>query len=121
VLKFIKEKDIRLFIRMKIAGEIIEQLRNNKGTVSTELSKRIASEVLSGNAEILKEAIELTSYALSDKKEKNIRSGAAKIVEVVAMEKPELIAPYLERLLPALDANEPQTRWMIIRAITFHC
>ena len=99
--------------------EIIEQLRNNKGTISSELSKRMAAEVLSGNTEILKEAIELTSYALTNKKEKNIRSGAAKIVEVVAMEKPELIEPYLEKLLPALDVNEPQTRWMIIRTMGF--
>ena len=97
--------------------QIIEQLKNNKGTISSELSKRLALEVLSGNMDILSEAIELTSYELKNKKEKNIRSGAAKIVEVVAMEKPELVSPYLEELLPALEADEPQTRWMIIRTM----
>ncbi|MGE5627938.1 MAG: hypothetical protein ACM3X7_07445 [Solirubrobacterales bacterium] len=96
---------------------IIDQLRNNKGTLSSELSKSLALEVLTGNTEILKEAIELTSYALTNKKEKNIRAGAAKIVEIVAMETPELVAPYLAKLLPALDANEPQTRWMVIRTM----
>jgi hypothetical protein len=98
---------------------IIDQLRNNKGTVSGVLSKKMAAEVLAGNMEILHEAIELSSYALTDKKEKNIRSGATNIVETVAKERPEWVAPYLEKLLPALNANEPQTRWMIIRTMGF--
>jgi hypothetical protein len=31
------------------------------------------------------------------------------------MEKPKKVSSYLEKLLPALEAEEPQTRWMIIR------
>lgn len=97
--------------------QILEQLRNNKGTMSGELSKRLALEVLSGNMVILDEAIELASYSLVNKNEKNIRAGAAKIIEEVVMKKPELIAPNLEKLIPALEASEPQTRWMVIRTI----
>ncbi len=59
---------------------IIEQLRNNKGTVSGELSKKMAAAVLAGNMGILHEAIELASHALTGKKEKNIRSGALKLL-----------------------------------------
>jgi len=40
-------------------------------------------------------------YKAKDTKEKNIRSGAAKIVEIVAELKPELVASHLEKLLPA--------------------
>ena len=94
---------------------ILEKLKNNKGTVSSLLGKTLAHEALNGNLEILKEAVELSVYSIADKKEKIVRSGAAKIVECVAMEKPELVAPYLAVLFPALEAFEPQTRWMIIR------
>lgn len=44
---------------------------------------------------------------------------AAKVVEIVAEEKPELVAPRLEKLLPALSAPEPQTRWMVVRTMGF--
>ncbi len=94
---------------------ILEALKENKGTVSTALSKELADKVLAGDGAILEEAVDLTTYMLTNKKEKNVRCGAAKTVELVAFEKPELVAPYLEKLLPALDAHEPQTRWMAIR------
>ena len=48
--------------------QIIEQLKNNKGTISRELSKRLALEVHSGNMDILSEANELTSNQLKNKK-----------------------------------------------------
>jgi hypothetical protein len=98
---------------------ILDKLKANKGTVSSLLGKNLASEVLHGKKEILKEAVKLTTYCLNDKKEKNVRSGAAKIVECVAIEKPDLVVPFLEKLLPALGAKEPQTRWMIIRTFGF--
>jgi hypothetical protein len=94
---------------------ILERLKVNKGTVSSELGKMLALEVLNGNKAILEEAITLTCYSLRNKEEKNIRAGAAKIVECVAMKQPTLVSPFLEKLLPALEAAEPQTRWMIIR------
>jgi hypothetical protein len=96
---------------------IFEELRTNKGTVSSALGKQLALDVLNGNNEILKEAVELSCYQLKNKKEKSIRSGAAKIIECVAMKRPELVAPLLEKLLPALSVDEPQTRWMIIRTM----
>jgi hypothetical protein len=98
---------------------IIDQLRENKGTVSSQLGKDLAQMILSGKSDCLKEAIELSSYRLESKSDKNIRAGAAKIVECVAMEKPEMVTHYLEKLLPALDAPEPQTRWAIIRTFGF--
>jgi hypothetical protein len=98
---------------------IFEQLKMNKGTVSSSLGKKLAHEVLQGKTEILKEAIALAAYCLKNKKEKNIRSGAAKIIECVAQENPGLVAPHLENLLPCLEADEPQTRWAIIRTFGF--
>jgi len=98
---------------------ILSQLQNNKGTISSTLGKMLAIEVLSGDSAILNEAIDLTTFKAADKKEKNVRAGAAKIVQVVAENRPELVAPYLEKLLPALLVAEPQTRWMIIRTMGF--
>jgi hypothetical protein len=96
---------------------IFEDLKTNKGTVSSALGKKLAVDVLNGTPGILDEAVDLTCFQVKNRKEKNIRSGAAKIVECVAMEKPELVAPFMEKLLPALTVDEPQTRWMIIRTI----
>lgn len=98
---------------------IFNQLLNNKGTVSSALGKELAQKVLNGNIDILDEAINLSSYELSNGKAKNIRSGAAKIVELVAEKKPDLVAPHLEKLLDSLSVKEPQTRWMIIRTMGF--
>lgn len=99
--------------------ETLNRLKNNRGTVSSALGKEIAQEVLDGNLAILAEAIELCAYNLNEPSDKNIRAGAAKIVEIVAEKKPELVESNLERLLLALEAKEPQTRWMIIRTFGF--
>ena len=98
---------------------LFEQLEQNKGTISSALGKELAKKVLNGNTEILSEAINYTSFDPHNKKAKSIRAGAAKIIEKVAEKKPELVAPYLGRLLPALDMPEPQTRWMIILAFGY--
>lgn len=58
-------------------------------------------------------------FDLNDEKSKGIRAGAAKIIEVVAEKKPELIAKDLEKLKPALNAPEPQTRWMLMYVFGF--
>ncbi|RJQ31802.1 MAG: hypothetical protein C4562_05005 [Actinobacteria bacterium] len=99
--------------------KIISQLEANKGTVSSALGKALAKKVLEGDLDILNEAIELCTFDLINEKTKHIRAGAAKIVELVAEKKPELMAPFLEKLLPALTVKEPQTRWMIIRTMGF--
>ncbi|OGC22312.1 hypothetical protein A2291_04800 [candidate division WOR-1 bacterium RIFOXYB2_FULL_42_35] len=88
---------------------LLEQLKNNKGTVSSSLGKSLAEQVLKGDVNIIKEAIQLVLYD-----DKNVRAGAAKIVEQVAVKNPELVAPNLKELLPSLNSPEPQTRWMII-------
>lgn len=99
---------------------IFEQLANNKGTVSSALGKELAQKVLQEKRiDILMECIDLTSYQASLPAARNIRSGAAKVVEVVANKQPELVAPYLAKLFPALSVQEPQTRWMIIRVMGF--
>ncbi len=98
---------------------IFKQLKSNKGTVSSALGKELAARILAGEAEILDEVIELSVYELKNPAEKHIRAGAAKAVEIVAEERPELLAPRLESLLPALSAPEPQTRWMVLRTFGF--
>ena len=99
--------------------KLLELLKENKGTVSSALGKELALEVLNGNTVILSEAINYSSYEPDNLKAKSIRAGAAKIIEKVAEKKPKLIAPHLEKLLPALKMPEPQTRWMIIMAFGY--
>lgn len=99
---------------------VFEQLSSNKGTVSSALGKALAEKVLQENRlDILSECIELATYEAPEPKSKHIRAGAAKVVEIVAEEKPELVAPRLGELLPGLSVPEPQTRWMIIRTMGF--
>lgn len=81
----------------------------NKGTVSSALGKKLAKEVIEGNPGILTESAKLIHH-----NSKAVRSGAAKIIEKVAEEMPELVAPLLPDLISALDYDEPQTRWMMI-------
>jgi hypothetical protein len=98
---------------------IFEPLMENKGTVSTALGKKLAKEALGGEAGIIDEAVCLCVFELSDANMRHVRAGAAKIVEIVAEKRPELVAPRLKDLFPALRAAEPQTRWMIIRIFGF--
>jgi hypothetical protein len=97
-----------------------EQLSKNKGTVSSALGKTLAQKVLEeGQTDILFECIDLASYQATIPTSKQVRAGAAKVVEIVAEKHPELVAPHLQKLLPALSVPEPQTRWMIIRVMGF--
>ncbi|HBH05358.1 MAG TPA: hypothetical protein DDX92_01995 [Flavobacteriales bacterium] len=93
---------------------LFEKLRKNKGIVSSKLGKELAEEVLNGNEVILHEAIKLVTYDLQNEKEKNIRAGAAKILEKVSEKKPEMVSPYLSEIYKAFEAKEPQTRWMLM-------
>lgn len=99
--------------------EIFELLDRNKGTVSSALGKELAEKVLAGDREILEEAIRYSVYDPENDSAKHIRSGAAKVVEIVAEARPEWVSGALEELLPALRVPEPQTRWMIIRVMGF--
>jgi hypothetical protein len=98
---------------------IFESLMDNKGTVSTALGKKLAQEALGGDAGILDEAVRLCAFELSDPNMRQVRAGAAKIVELVAEKEPGLVAPRLGEIFPALKAAEPQTRWMIIRTFGY--
>ena len=99
---------------------IFEQLSNNKGTVSSALGKALAQKVLQESQhDILSECIDLASYEASTPACRHIRSGAAKVVEIVAEKQPGLVAPHLQKLFPALSVQEPQTRWAILRAMGF--
>ncbi|MFC2029923.1 hypothetical protein ACFLWA_04250, partial [Chloroflexota bacterium] len=91
---------------------ILPLLVDNKGTISSALGKSLAKEVRRGDSAVLEEAVELL-----DHEDKNVRAGAAKIVEQVALADPSLVAGSLPRLLPALDLPEPQTRWMAIHTL----
>ena len=96
--------------------KLLAKLQNNKGTISTALGKELAAQVLTAdlNLDLLKELISFCIFETNNRWAKNIRATAAKAVEIVAEQKPKLVAPYLKDLLVALSVNEPQTRWMII-------
>ena len=99
---------------------IFEKLSKNKGTVSSALGKELAQKVLQdGEIDILIECIGLVTYEISNAKVKNIRAGAAKVVEIVAEKRPELVATHLEDIFPALSVKEAQTRWMTMRTMGF--
>lgn len=99
---------------------ILDQLSRNKGTVSSALGKELAQKVLQeGQGDILLECIDLASFETTTPTQRHIRSGAAKVVEIVAEKQPELVAPHLGKLLPALSVREQQTRWMILRVMGF--
>jgi hypothetical protein len=99
--------------------EIFDLLKANKGTVSSALGKELGAKVLNGDLSILEQAMKYVVFDLNDDKSKGIRAGAAKIIEVVAEKKPELIARDLDKLKPALNAPEPQTRWMLMYVFGF--
>ena len=98
---------------------IFRLLKQGKGTISSSLGKELAARALDGEISILTEALDLCVYDLPNSNSKHIRAGAAKTVEIVAEKAPELVAPHLESVLPALSAPEPQTRWMILRTCGF--
>lgn len=99
--------------------EIFDLLKSNKGTVSSALGKELADKVLKGDMSILQEAFKYVIFDLNNVNSKGIRAGAAKIIEKVAEKKPELIAMDLDKLKPALNAPEPQTRWMLMQVFGF--
>lgn len=99
---------------------IFDQLSTNKGALSSALGKVLAQKILDEDqTDILAECLAYSTFEISQPAAKHIRAGAAKVVEIVAERRPDLVAPHLESLLPALAAPEPQTRWMIIRTIGF--
>ena len=99
--------------------DLLDQLKSNKGTVSSALGKELAERVLKGDKSILEQAIDYVSYDLDNQKSKGIRAGAAKILEKVAEKRPDLIANQLYKLKPALTAKEPQTRWMLMQVFGY--
>jgi hypothetical protein len=99
--------------------DLLDQLRANKGTVSSALGKELAEKVLNGDKSILEQAVEYVSYDLDNEKSKGIRAGAAKILEKVAEKQPDLIANRLDKLKPALTVKEPQTRWMLMQVFGY--
>jgi hypothetical protein len=98
---------------------VFDPLSKNKGTTSSALSKTLAQNILNGQTSLLLDCIDLVSYNLEALDQKHIRAGASKVVEIVSLNRPDLVAPHLQKLLPALSVGEPQTRWMIIRTMGF--
>lgn len=88
---------------------LLARLQANKGTVSSALGKQLALEVLGGNKKLLADAVKLIHFD-----SKNVRSGAAKLIEKVAEGNPKLVARHLPKLRPALEYEEAQTRWMMV-------
>jgi len=99
--------------------DLLEQLKCNKGTVSSALGKELALEVLNGDKTLLEQAIDLVTYDLENQNAKGIRAGAAKILEKVAEKRPDLLANQLDKLEPALTVKEPQTRWMLMQVFGY--
>lgn len=98
---------------------LLELLKTNKGTVSSALGKELGKKVLDGDNQLLQGAIKYVSHDIDNIKAKNIRAGAAKILEIVAAKQPELLAGELKALLPALKSKEPQTRWMLLQVFGY--
>lgn len=99
---------------MSVLGELSE----TKGKNPENLARGLAQQALYQNrTDILLECANLTSYYASSASFRHIRSGAARVVEIVAEKKPELVAPILERLFPALSVQELQTRCTIMRIL----
>jgi hypothetical protein len=94
---------------------LLMRLRKNKGTVSSALSKELAKKALAGEWSILDEAVALATYQKEEPGGRAVRSAAAKIIGIIAEERPELVVPHLKSIFPALEVGEPQTRWMSIR------
>ena len=91
---------------------ILPQLEENRGTISSALGKSLARKVLEGDTDILPEAAALLGHDSKD-----VRAGAAKILEQTAVVDPSLVLQFLPRLLTALDTPERQTRWMAIHTL----
>jgi hypothetical protein len=98
---------------------IFDLLSNTEGAASSTLSKSLAQNILNGQISILLECLDLVAYQTTVLSQKHVRSGAAKVVEIVALNRPDLVAPYLQKLMPALSVKEPRTRWMILRVMGF--
>ncbi len=98
---------------------IFDLLSNTEGTASGALSKSLAQNILNGQISTLLECLDLVSYQTTVPSQKHVRSGAARVVEIVALNRPDLVAPHLQKLMPALSAEEPRTRWMILRVMGF--
>lgn len=92
--------------------QLYEQLKGNKGLVSSALSKKLATRVLEDETSLLAEAVGL----LKDN-DPSVRSACAKIIEIVAETRPELVSPHLEKIVPCLSLPERQTRWMAIHIV----
>jgi hypothetical protein len=95
-----------------MSTSIRPKLKANRGTISSKLGKALAQEVLAGDLAILEEAAALLAYA-----DKQVRAGAGKIMEQVAVSRPDLVVGYGPHLLAALELPERQTRWMAIHTL----
>jgi hypothetical protein len=98
---------------------VFSRSSNNKGITSSKISKALAQNILNGQTGILLDCIYLVSYDIEAPARQHVRSGTAKVIEIVALNRPDLVAPYLQELIPALSAKEPQTRALIIRTMGF--
>ncbi len=77
----------------------------------SSFGKSLAKKVLDGETTTLEEAVDLLNHS-----HKNVRAGAAKIIEQVSAVKPDMVVIFLPRLIPALNVSEPQIRGMIINS-----
>lgn len=98
---------------------IFDLLSNTEGTASGALSKSLAQNILNGQISILLECLDLVAYQTTVPCQKHVRSGAAKVVEIVALNRSDLVAPHLQKLMPALAVKELQTRGMVLRTMGF--
>jgi hypothetical protein len=98
---------------------IFDLLSNTEGATSNALSKNLAQSILNGQTSLLLECLGLVSYQAMAPSQKHVRAGAAKVVAIVALNRPDLVAPYLQELMPALSVKEPQTRCLVLRTMGF--
>lgn len=77
----------------------------------TEAIKKIAEEVVRDDERLATIAEQLSSRS------RRARQDSAAVLSQVAKVKPEILVPYLDELINALDCEEAQTRWEILEAL----
>lgn len=97
----------------------IDRLSNNKVPFSSALSKALAQNILNGQTSLLLDCIDLVCIGITAPAQQQVRTGASRVIEIVALNRPDLVAPYLHKLIPALSAHEYPTSSMIIRTMGF--
>ncbi|MGN0302346.1 MAG: hypothetical protein ACI4BI_05685 [Anaerotardibacter sp.] len=77
----------------------------------TDAIKKVAQEIVRDDDRLAKVAEQLSSRS------RRSRQDSAAVLSQAAKIKPEVLIPYLDDLIDALDCEEAQTRWEVLEAL----